>query len=125
MPKVADYRLAWSGADQTYHLQQTREQALLDIMPESPAWFRWLDLVSSFAFWGQGGHFTARKERRPRGEAYWYAYVGVGKKLAKKYLGRTAELTLARLEEAATLLAHASASPLPEAATRVPAEERE
>lgn len=46
----------------------------------------------------------ARKERRPCDEAYWYAYVGVGKNLAKKYLGRTAELTRARLEEATTLL---------------------
>jgi hypothetical protein len=51
--------------------------------------WRRLDLVSSFAFWGQGGHCTAHKERRPRGEAYWYAYVGVGKKLAKNiWIGR-------------------------------------
>jgi predicted ATPase/DNA-binding CsgD family transcriptional regulator len=105
MPKVADYRLAWSGTDQTYHLQETRDQARLDIMPESPAWFSWLDLVSSFAFWGKRGHYTARKERRPRGEAYWYAYVGVGKKLTKKYLGKTSDVTLARLEQVAAALA--------------------
>ena len=37
-------------------------QELLEIAPESPAWFAWLDHISSFAFWGKSGHYTARKE---------------------------------------------------------------
>ena len=92
MPKVASYRLAWSFTDQAYQLQETREQAQLQIVPESPAWFAWLDQVSSFAFRGQRGHYTARKESRPRGEAYWYAYVGAGNRL-----GKTTDVTLAAI----------------------------
>ena len=34
-----------------------------------------------------------------RSERYWYAYLRTGHKLCKKYLGKTADLTLARLEE--------------------------
>jgi LuxR family transcriptional regulator, maltose regulon positive regulatory protein len=111
MPKVASYRLAWSFTDQTYQVQETRDHAQLQIVPESPAWFAWLDQVSSFAFWGKGGHYTARKESRPRGEAYWYAYVGAGKKLTKKYLGKTADVTLARLEQVAVALADQEPAP--------------
>ena len=105
MPKVASHRLTWSLTRQTYQLQETRDQVVLNIVPESPAWFSWLKQVSSFAFWGQRGHYTARKESRPRGEAYWYVYVGAGKKLTKKYLGKTSEVTLARLEQVAAMLA--------------------
>src|SRR5690349_15648551 len=104
MPKVASYRLAWSFTDQTYQLQETRDHTRLQVVPDSPAWFAWLDQVSSFAFRGKGGHYTARKESRLRGEAYWYAYVGAGKKLTKKYLGRTTDVTLARLEQVAVAL---------------------
>src|SRR5215472_1781891 len=105
MPKVADYRLAWSVTEQTYQVQNTREHALLDIVPESPAWFSWLEQASSFAFRGQGGHYTARKESRAHGQTYWYAYLGTGQQLSKKYLGKSQELTLARLEEVAARLA--------------------
>src|SRR5215472_9411087 len=104
MPKVAAYRLAWSASSQTYQVHKTREHALLDIVPESPAWFGWLEQVSSFAFRGQRGHYTARKESRDRGEAYWYAYLGAGQQLSKKYLGKSRELTLERLEEVAARL---------------------
>jgi LuxR family maltose regulon positive regulatory protein len=112
MPKIASYRLVWSVSRLTYQVQETRDQALLDIVPESPAWFAWLDQLSSFAFWGQRGHYTARKERRPRGEAYWYAYVGTGKKLTKKYLGKSSDVTLARLEHVAEELAAARSAAL-------------
>ncbi len=111
MPKVASYRLTWSFTDQAYQLQETRDQTQIQIVPESPAWFAWLEQVSSFAFWGKDGHYTARKESRPRGEAYWYAYVGAGKKLMKKYLGKTADVTLARLEQVAAALADQEVAP--------------
>src|SRR6266487_6204551 len=101
MPKVASYRLAWSFTLKTYQLEETPSQELLEIAPGSPAWFAWLDHISSFAFWGKSGHYTARKESRPRGEGYWYAYLGIGKKLMKRYLGKTGDLTSARLEQVA------------------------
>ena len=71
---------------------------------EDPAWFAWLDAVSSFAFHGQSGSFTARKETKQRGAEYWYAYRKREGTLAKKYLGKTADLTFARLEDVAGVL---------------------
>src|SRR5215469_13920578 len=85
MPKVAAYRLTWSVTEQSYQVQQTREHTLLAIVPESPAWFGWLEQVSSFAFRGQRGHYSARRESRARGQTYWYAYLGTGQQLSKKY----------------------------------------
>ena len=75
----------------------------LHIVLDSPTWFAWLDQVPSFAFTGQSGSFTARKETR-HGDVYWYAYLRKGEKLAKKYLGTTSGLTIARLEDMADLM---------------------
>jgi LuxR family transcriptional regulator, maltose regulon positive regulatory protein len=56
---------------------------------------------TSFSFQGRAGRLNVYKEPRPRGAGYWYAYHATGLRVAKRYLGRTATLTLARLEEAA------------------------
>ena len=61
MPKIPAYTLAWSPATAAYELYQTRDRGVLKIAPESPAWFAWLEQVSSFAFSGQSGRYTARK----------------------------------------------------------------
>ena len=60
MPKVPMYTLAWSSAPGAYELYQTRDREALRIVPDSPAWFAWLEQVSSFAFLGKSGHCTAR-----------------------------------------------------------------
>jgi len=86
---------------------------VLPIVPESPAWFIWLEQVSSFAFSGRSGHFTARKEAKQRGDRYWSAYLATGEHLTKKYLGKTADLTLARLEHMAGLLRAQGEAQLP------------
>jgi ATP/maltotriose-dependent transcriptional regulator MalT len=104
MPKVPAYTLAWSPATETYELYQTRDRQGLGIVPESPAWCAWLDQVSSFAFVGKSDHYTARKEAKQRGDRYWYAYLAAGEQLTKKYLGKSADLTLARLEHVAGIL---------------------
>ncbi|HEX6551571.1 MAG TPA: LuxR C-terminal-related transcriptional regulator [Ktedonobacteraceae bacterium] len=104
MPRVPAYTLAWFPATQAYELYQTRDRGVLNILPESPAWFAWLDQVTSFAFVGKSGHYTARKEARQRGDRYWSAYLATGEHLTKKYLGKTANLTLARLEQVAGVL---------------------
>src|SRR6266566_3441223 len=106
MPKNARYTLAWSPLHQAYKLHESQGSAVLDIVPESPAWFAWVSQVSSFAFHGRNGSYTACKECKQRGEGYWYAYARVGGKLTKRYLGRCIGLTLPRLEQAAQELWH-------------------
>src|SRR6266571_2414027 len=113
MPKVPMYTLAWSSATQAYELSQTRDWGTLRIVPESPSWFVWLDRVSSFAFSGKTGHDTARKEAKQRGDRYWSAYLTAGEQLTKKYLGKTTDLTLARLEHIAGMLSAQSEAQLP------------
>jgi len=73
---------------------------------QSHVWQQWLEQVSSFAFQGKDGQrFTARKETRTRGDAYWIAYRKIDGKLTHKYLGRTTDVTLSRLEQVAATLA--------------------
>ncbi|TMC57194.1 MAG: hypothetical protein E6J21_14410 [Chloroflexota bacterium] len=85
MPKNARYTLAWSPLHQAYKLHESQGSKVLDIVPESPAWFAWLSQVSSFAFHGRNGSYTACKECKQRGEGYWYAYARVEGKLTKRY----------------------------------------
>jgi LuxR family maltose regulon positive regulatory protein len=101
MPKSAGYTLTWSCSRQVYELNEIQRNKALDIVPESPDWLVWVSQISSFAFHGQHGSYTARKEGKQRGEGYWYAYSRVGEKLSKRYLGKGADLTLARLERVA------------------------
>jgi LuxR family maltose regulon positive regulatory protein len=61
----------------------------------SAAWYTWLadDLHCSFHFSHPSGGFTARKERKQRGQHYWIAYRQVHGKLYKAYLGKSEVLT--------------------------------
>ena len=77
---------------------------------DSPAWFAWLDVPTTIRFSyalhnrAKGyidGFMTVRKEQRQRRGAYWRAYRRQGQRLTKLYLGRSATLTQARLEEVA------------------------
>jgi LuxR family transcriptional regulator, maltose regulon positive regulatory protein len=103
MPKTA-FTLSWSAASGTYAWSGEQGFEILSLVPDSPAWFAWLAELPSFAFHGQVGSYTARQERRGLDERYWYAYRRTGQKLRKKYLGKTTELALARLEQVAGLL---------------------
>src|SRR6266508_5899640 len=78
---------------------------------DTPAWWSWLDdpTTRSFAFNDPAGTFTARKEQRQRGGAYWTAYRRVRGKLLSAYLGKPAALTHERLAAAAARLAQPSA----------------
>ena len=101
MPKIAHYTLVWSPLHQAYELHESQSGRILDIVPESPAWLAWMSQISSFAFHGRNGSYTACKEHKQRGEGYWYAYARIGGKLNKHYLGRSISLTLPRLEQVA------------------------
>src|SRR6266508_4908286 len=74
---------------------------------DTPAWWSWLDdsTTRSFAFHDPAGTFTARKEQRQRGGAYWTAYRRVRGKLISAYLGKALALTREQLTAAAARLA--------------------
>jgi LuxR family transcriptional regulator, maltose regulon positive regulatory protein len=74
----------------------------------SPAWFEWLATASTFYYESRLGTFTAHRERRQRGGLYWIAYRRHGGVLRRFYLGQTQVLTVARLDNAAVILAPAS-----------------
>ncbi|HEY6408605.1 MAG TPA: protein kinase, partial [Ktedonobacteraceae bacterium] len=104
MPKAAPYRVTWDPERGAYELHNTSSQQALPIVPGSREWYAWLTSVSSFTFGGQHAQLTVRQESRSVGSAYWYAYRRAGEKTAKKYLGRTSDLSLAHLEEVALQL---------------------
>ena len=79
---------------------------------DSPQWFAWLEapdnVCFTYALFSRRlgyiyGFITVRKERRQRGGVYWSGYRRQGRRLRKHYLGRSAELTQARLVQAAAL----------------------
>jgi LuxR family maltose regulon positive regulatory protein len=111
MPKAAS-ALSWSATEETYVLSGSPSGQDRSLTPDSPAWFAWLAEQSSFAFHGQAGSYTARLEAVQRGGRYWYAYLRKGQQVRKKYLGKTADLTLARLEQVARLLHPEWAGPI-------------
>lgn len=71
---------------------------------ESPLWFDWLAHNTMFEMESPAGTFTARREVR-NGGAFWYAFRRHRNKLYKAYLGRTADLSHARLLAVAQHLA--------------------
>ena len=85
-----------------------------EFAPNSPQWFAWLASHRSFHFRGAQGHFTARQEKKQRGEGYWYAYRKASGQQHKRYLGATRTLTLTHLEEVALALHQAVLGSLPE-----------
>jgi len=72
------------------------------------AWYAWLDQATSFAVATTNGSFTARKERSTRAGGYWKAYRKRAGKLQSAYLGKSADLTLERLQAMAASLGTAA-----------------
>ena|SRR2546425_6958297 len=95
MPKAAPYRLTWDSEQEVYTLRDNSSERKLPVTPDSQEWFALLSKIPSFTFSGQHGQLTVQQETRPGGGMYWYAYRRAGKRMVKKYLGRTLELTLA------------------------------
>ncbi len=94
MPKYARHQLRWSERAQTYEL-------FVDGLPgEQALTADWLETMTSFSFGSREGmHYTARKQTVQRGSTYWYGYRRVHGRIVKRYLGKTTDLSLARLEE--------------------------
>lgn len=74
---------------------------------DTPDWYAWLadEHHRCFHFDDPTGGFTARKERKQRGQWYWVAYRQVHCKLYKVYLGKTETLSADRLTSATHELA--------------------
>lgn len=72
---------------------------------DSPRGQMWLESVGSFRFVpvGNSKPYTVRKESGKGGD-YWYGYRKVAGRLHKKYVGKTSELSTAKLEEIAEAL---------------------
>src|SRR5579859_1635090 len=104
MPKVVQHTLTWLPERNAYEASGQRETKPRLLQSPDKEWFVWLVTLTSFAFQGQHGHLTLRKESRSRGEGYWYAYRGQHGQTFKRYIGRTADLTFIRLEEVASAL---------------------
>lgn len=62
-------------------------------------WEPLLEEIDAFEFHGAEASFTARKEKQLNGHFCWYAYQSGEKRRKKQYLGRSSELTLARMED--------------------------
>jgi ATP/maltotriose-dependent transcriptional regulator MalT len=104
MPRTPLHTLIWSQ-DQAWYELFSFNQASWSLLPgDEEAWQAWLEAHDSFAFQGRLGRLNVYKEARPRGGQYWYAYHTTSKRTHKRYLGRTAKVTFARLEEVAEVL---------------------
>src|SRR5215469_11325092 len=110
MPKATTFCLIWVPESGTYKLLDQHHEQTLPIVPDTQQWFAWLTTISSFSFIGQHGQLTVRLEARSQGGVYWYAYRRAGRKMRKRYLSRTTDLTLSRLEEIALQLTVPSVS---------------
>jgi LuxR family transcriptional regulator, maltose regulon positive regulatory protein len=105
MPKSAAYTLFWSAERNSYGLFTRHNREAPVLIGDDDAWFVWLASHTSFSFHGKQGSLSFQKEERPRGrEAYWYAYRRQGKRMIKKYAGRSTDLSMARLEDVALAL---------------------
>ena len=84
-----------------------RDGAECSLAVGTPAWYAWLEIVTTFAFSSSYGTFTARREQagNRRGGWYWKAYRKRNGKLHRAYLGKSEELTLDHLNTIAAALA--------------------
>lgn len=118
MPRHTGYMLRWMPENQTYEMHIEGKPAPDVPVPGSVSWTAWLDEITSFSFHSRTGvHCTMRKETMQRGGAYWYSYRRVGERVIKRYVGKSTELTIARLEEVAASFADETA-PINDATTQ-------
>jgi LuxR family maltose regulon positive regulatory protein len=101
MPRVPRHALIWS-TDRTCYELFRGGQLLQRFRPgDDQAWLSWLEAQSACAFHGHAGRLNLHNEARTRGARYWYAYHASEQRSLKRYLGKTANLTLERLEQVA------------------------
>src|SRR5438876_7363861 len=112
MPKPLLHALIWSHEQKHYQLYSHGQPEQCFPPGDEPAFSRWLDEHTAFAFEGQAGQISVLKEAKRGGTGYWYAYRTQHRHTRKRYLGRTAQVTFARLEQVAQEL-NSSSPPAP------------
>src|SRR5689334_11924345 len=109
MPRHTPYALRWSPQTQSYEIFSQTGSVLWTSVPDGSTWLTWLESISSFAFYSRSGaHCTVRKETIQQRGAYWYSYRSLQGRTTKRYLGRTDNISLERLEAVAESFLHAS-----------------
>jgi hypothetical protein len=82
----------------------------LALIPDSPAWFAWLETISSLRFLGQQGRWSAYRDKR-RATHGWFAYRRINGQQYVHALGSPHDLTIDRFEQmAATLQSYVTTS---------------
>jgi LuxR family maltose regulon positive regulatory protein len=104
MPKPSQHALIWSEEHQHYELHSSGQAEQCFRRGDESAFSRWLEKHTAFAFVGKSGRLSVLKEARPGGTGYWYAYRTQDRHTRKRYLGTTAKVTFARLEQEAEAL---------------------
>lgn len=86
------------------------QQGELALVPDSPAWFAWLETISSLRFLGLQGRWSAYRDKRRLSHG-WFAYRRMNGHQYVHALGSPHELTIARFEQmAATLQSYVTTS---------------
>lgn len=70
----------------------------LFLIIDSDPWYNWLKKNDKFKFVGMDAHFHARKETVDS-RGYWYGYLWRHKRLYKRYIGKTEDLSYPRLDK--------------------------
>ncbi|GHO57400.1 LuxR C-terminal-related transcriptional regulator [Ktedonobacter robiniae] len=104
MPRRAQYTIKWLAELNAYSFTGPAGETVPFLQGEE--WQQWLGEHTAFAFHGYNGQLNLLKERRRSGEGYWYAYQRQETGMVKRYIGRSEQLSLERLEEVAALLGH-------------------
>ncbi|QBD76340.1 hypothetical protein EPA93_10105 [Ktedonosporobacter rubrisoli] len=105
MPRQLSHLLHWNPGTSAYELR-VGNRRVSTFLPADHR-FDWLKEISSFSFYCRSGvQYTVRKEKMQRGSVYWYGYRRLEGRIVKRYIGKTADLTLARLEEVASSFAN-------------------
>jgi len=105
MAKTRQAALIWSQEDQQYLWRDEHSTDTIDVREErkrgSGGWLR-----TPRSLFKDERDTSPCSKKRDLGEenGYWYAYRRQGKRTAKKYAGRTADLSAARLEHMARVL---------------------
>lgn len=113
MPRPSPHALSWCEDSQQYELRSGGKHEQWFRQGDEQAFARWLAEHAAFSFVGRAGRLSVRKEGRGSGKDYWYAYRKQDRRIRKGYLGPSAQVTFARLEEQARSFASPQPSPPP------------